>query len=286
MRATLKRARSPPEWSPERGGHGAMSGWAGRNPFWALLCAVAAALVLWAIFAPWSEEMEAVLGRKRVFVNAVFNGITLGALYFLVATGFTLIFGLMKNVNLAHGALYLLGGYLGFEAARATGSWFLGFAAAFVLMAAAGVVLQLVEFRRMEGQDLRQTLVTIGVSIVLADLMLWGWGGSSYQIDAPDFLSGPVEAPIVTGVNRSGEPVYLRYPAVRFWILIASIVFGVALWLLLNRTRSGALIRAGVDAREMVAASGVRIQLIFLAVFAFGAGLAACRVPSAPSSAR
>ncbi|MBT8426141.1 MAG: branched-chain amino acid ABC transporter permease, partial [Silicimonas sp.] len=92
-----------------------MQGFIQRHPVWSFLIALVVAVVLWLVFAPWSPEMEETLGRKRVFLNALFGGITLGALYFLVASGFTLIFGLMRNVNLAHGSLYLLGGYLGFE---------------------------------------------------------------------------------------------------------------------------------------------------------------------------
>lgn len=214
------------------------------------------------------------MGRKRVFLNAVFGGVTLGALYFLVAAGFTLIFGLMRNVNLAHGSLYLLGGYLGFEISERTGSWLLAFPIVFVLVALVGVILQNQVFRRMEGEELRQTMVTIGISVVLADLMLWTWGGQSYTIMTPDWLSGPAELPIISGTNRDGDTVYLRYPAVRIAILIAAIVIGVLMWLILNKSRLGMLIRAGVDDRDMLAASGIRIQWVFLAVFAFGAGLA------------
>ena len=251
-----------------------MSAFVSRHPVWSLVIALAVAVVLWLVFAPWSEGMEEVLGRKRVFLNAVFGGITLGALYFLVASGFTLIFGLMRNVNLAHGSLYLLGGYLGFEISEATGSWLIAFPVVFVIVALLGLVLQNQVFRRMEGEELRQTMVTIGLSVVIADILLWIWGGQSYTIYAPDWLSGPMTLPIVTGTNSDGEAVFLKYPAVRMAILLAAIVVGVAMWLVLNRTRLGMLIRAGVDDREMLAASGVRIQYVFLAVFGFGAGLA------------
>lgn len=246
-----------------------------RRPIWSLMIALVAVFVLWLIFAVWPEGFEDVFGRKKIFLNALLNGITLGGLYFLVASGFTLIFGLMRNVNLAHGSLYLLGGYIGYEFAELTGYWLLAFPAAFVVVAALGVVLQLAVFRRMEGQDLRQTLVTIGISIVLADLMLWIWGGDFYQIRAPSWLSGPVETFIVSGVKRStGEAIFLKYPSVRLAIFAASVAVGVAMWLMLNRTRIGMLIRAGVDDRDMLSATGVRIQLIFVLVFAFGAGLA------------
>lgn len=245
-----------------------------RRPLTSLLVVVLAALLLWLILAPWPPGVTATLGPKRVVLSSVLSGITLGALYFLVASGFTLIFGLMRNVNLAHGSLYLLGGYLGFEIADRTGSWLLAFPIVFVAVALLGVVLQWAVFRRMEGEELRQTLVTIGLSIVIADILLWIWGGKSYQILTPDFLAGPVELPIVTAVRPDGTAVYLRYPRVRVWILVAAVVVGVAMWLVINRTRIGMLIRAGVDDREMLAASGLPIQLVFVLVFAFGAGLA------------
>ncbi|WP_298244100.1 branched-chain amino acid ABC transporter permease [uncultured Bradyrhizobium sp.] len=251
-----------------------MSRFVERHPAWALIAIIAIAVALWLIFAVWPPGLEEAIGRKRVFLNAVFNGITLGGLYFLVASGFTLIFGLMRNVNLAHGSLYLFGGYVGYAISTATGSWLLSFIVAFVLTALVGVLLQVIVFRRMEGQDLRQTMVTIGLSIVFADLMLWACGGDFYQVQTPNWLIGPVELPLITAVKSSGEPVYLRYPMVRLVIFAASVVIGVAMWLALNRTRIGMIIRAGVDDRDILAATGVRIQLVFVAVFAFGAGLA------------
>src|SRR6476660_3887955 len=245
-----------------------------RHPAWALIVIIAVTVVLWLIFTEWPPGLEEAIGRKRVFLNALFNGITLGGLYFLVASGFTLIFGLMRNVNLAHGSLYLFGGYVGYAISASTGSWILSFIVAFILTALVGVLLQVLVFRRMEGQDLRQTMVTIGLSIVFADLMLWACGGDFYQIQTPNWLIGPVELPLVTAVKSSGEPVYLRYPLVRLVIFVASVVIGVAMWLALNRTRIGMIIRAGVDDRDMLAATGVRIQLVFVVVFALGAGLA------------
>ena len=224
-----------------------MTEFARRNPFWSLVIVVLAAAFLWLIVAPWSPGLEETLGRKRVFLNAIFGGLTLGALYFLVASGFTLIFGLMRNVNLAHGSLYLLGGYLGYTISTATDQWLITFPVVFVLVALVGLLMQHQVFRRMEGEELRQTMVTIGLSVVLADLMLWIWGGQSYTIQSPDWLSGPATLPIVAGVG---------------------------MWIVLTRTRLGMLIRAGVDDREMLAASGVRINYVFLAVFGFGAGLA------------
>ncbi len=229
-----------------------------RHPAWALILLIAVAVMLWLILAVWPPGLEEAIGRKRVFLNAVFNGITLGGLYFLVASGFTLIFGLMRNVNLAHGSLYLFGGYIGYAISAWTGSWVLGFIVAFLVVALLGVVLQIVVFRRMEGQDLRQTMVTIGLSIVFADLMLWVFGGDFYQIQTPNWLVGPIELPLVTAVKSSGEAVYLRYPMVRLVIFAAAVVIGIAMWLALNRTRIGMMVRAGVDDRDMLAATGVR----------------------------
>lgn len=201
----------------------------------------------------------------KLFILTVMNGLTLAALYFLVASGFTLVFGLMRNVNLAHGSLYLLGAYVGFDIADWSGSWFLGVAGAFLAMAIVGALLQLVIFRRMQGQELRQTLVTIGLSIVLADLMLAHWGGQTYQFDPPAMLIKPMQL--------LDHPV-VKYPTYRLVLFATAIVIGVGLWLLLNKTRIGMMIRAGVDDRAMLAASGVNVQQVFIITFALGAGLA------------
>ncbi|MBY8975953.1 branched-chain amino acid ABC transporter permease [Rhodobacteraceae bacterium NNCM2] len=252
-----------------------MSGFARRHPFWTIVLALLVAIVLWLIFAIWPAWLVDLIGKKKVFLNALFNGITLGGLYFLVASGFTLIFGLMRNVNLAHGSLYLLGGYIGYIVSDWTGYWLIAFPAAFIVVGAFGILLQLFVFRQMEGQDLRQTLVTIGISIVMADLMLWIWGGDFFNIAAPTWLSGPMETFFITGVKRSsGDLIFMKYPMVRIVIFLAAVVIGIGMWLLLNRTRIGMLIRAGVDDRDMLSATGARIQLVFLGVFAFGAGLA------------
>ncbi|MEO0359767.1 MAG: branched-chain amino acid ABC transporter permease, partial [Pseudomonadota bacterium] len=168
----------------------------------------------------------------------------------------------------------LLGGYVGYFFADWTGYWLIAFPAAFVIVAVVGVLMQILVFRRMEGQDLRQTLVTIGLSIVFADLMLWSFGGDFFNITPPSWLSGPMETFLVTTQKRSGDLVYLKYPVVRVVIFLAAVAIGIGMWLLLNRTRIGMLIRAGVDDRDMLSATGARIQLVFVGVFAFGAGLA------------
>ena len=258
----------------DRAGGGPLARWIGRHPIAALLVLIAVIVLLWLVLAPWPAGLTELVGKKRLFVNALFNGITLGGLYFLVATGFTLIFGLMRNVNLAHGSLYLFGGFMGYEATDWTGSWLLAYVVAFVVCAIVGMAMQFFIFRRMEGEDLRQTLVTLGLSIVFSDLMVWVWGGNAIQIDTPDYLMGPVPTPIVVALRSGGEPVFLQYPMVRLVIFAAAVLIGVGLWVALNRTRIGVLIRAGVDDRDMLSVLGYRVQLVFIAVFAFGAGLA------------
>ncbi|MDJ0951085.1 MAG: branched-chain amino acid ABC transporter permease [Alphaproteobacteria bacterium] len=244
-----------------------MAKWSAK--VWVVIGVVALALiVLVAVLA-------GVEGKSRkLFLLTLMNGLTLGALYFLVASGFTMVFGLMRNVNLAHGSLFLLGAYIGYEVAEITGSWYLGVAAGFLSMAVAGLVLQIFVFRHMQGQDLRQTMVTIGISIVLADVMLAVWGGTTYQFEPPDWLFGASTLPIVTGHRSSGAAVFLKYPTYRLVLLASAIVIGVALWLFLHRTRVGMMIRAGVDDRAMLQASGINVQLVFAITFAIGAGLA------------
>jgi branched-chain amino acid transport system permease protein len=263
----------------DRHGPGAARGdalgrWVGAHPIWSLVIAVVVILFLWLILAPWPAGFEEVFGKKRLFVTALFNGITLGGLYFLVATGFTLIFGLMRNVNLAHGSLYLFGGYMGYEAGEWTGSWLFSYVVAFACCAVVGIAMQFLIFRRMEGQELRQTLVTLGLSIIFSDLMVWVWGGNAIQIDTPDYLTGPIPTPIIVAVKSDGEAVFLQYPLVRLVIFAAAAVIGIGMWLALNRTRIGMMIRAGVDDRDMLSVLGYRVQLLFVIVFAFGAGLA------------
>ena len=210
------------------------------------------------VFAGW-----AIPDNAPLFFKTLLNGLTLASLYFLVASGFTLVFGLMRNVNLAHGSLYLLGAYVGWVVGEHTGSWLLAVAAGFVSAAVLGLLMQLLVFRFMEGQDLRQTLVTIGLSIVFADLMLWGFGGEIYTFDPPAWIYGWTVLPVVD-----------KFPTYRLFVLLAAIVIGIGLWTFLAKTRVGMMIRAGVDDRAMLAASGVNVQLVFALTFAIGAGLA------------
>ena len=245
-----------------------------KHPAAALTSAVLAALVLWLFLALWPAWLIAVLGPKKVLVNTLFNGVTLAGLYFLVASGFTLVFGLMRNVNLAHGSLYLFGAYVGYSVATWTGSWLLGVVAGFAASAVAGVLMQILIFRRMEGDDLRQTLVTIGISIVAADQMLAWFSGNTYQFEIPSWLGGAVATPIITALKSNGDPVVMMYPLYRLVVLAIAVAIGIALWLFLNQTRIGMMIRAGVDDRGMLSATGVNVHVVFATVFAIGAGLA------------
>ncbi|HUG56721.1 MAG TPA: branched-chain amino acid ABC transporter permease [Candidimonas sp.] len=198
----------------------------------------------------------------KPFVLSMLNGVTLAALYFIVASGFTIIFGMMRVVNMAHGSLYLLGAYIGYSVADASGSWLLGVAGAALGSAVAGLLLHRVFLDRYQGQDLRQALITIGLSIIIADLLLASYGGLTYQLEVPDVLFGGVRLPLAGG-----------YPIFRLALIGFAILVYVALWLLMQRTRFGMIIRAAVDDRHMLAASGINVPLVSTAVFALAASL-------------
>lgn len=205
----------------------------------------------------------------QVIGNVLLNGLTLAALYFIVAAGFSLIFGLMRVVNMAHGSLYLFGAYVGyavFEPLYDEGhwaAWYAALAAGAVAAAVAGVVMQKVFLGWMQGQELRQALVTIGLSIVAADQMLAAFGGTPRQFFAPDVLFGSTTLPVIGG-----------YPTFRLFQIAFAIVVGVGLWLLLNKTRLGLMVRAGVDDRVMLSACGINVPLVAIVVFSVGAALA------------
>lgn len=190
------------------------------------------------------------------------NGATFAALLFVVASGFTLVFGLMRIVNLAHGALYLMGGYIGLTAAQRTGSFIAGLLVAFLATALLGCLTDRLFLRFVKGIALSQVLLTLGLALTLGDLSLVLWGGDPLTVPVPDLLRGPF---------RLGGVAYPRY---RLFVLAVGVVLFVLLWVLLNHTRLGALIRAGVDDAEMVDALGIDITRIFTWTFMLGASLA------------
>jgi branched-chain amino acid transport system permease protein len=199
----------------------------------------------------------------KLFLLATLNGVTVAALYFIVAIGFTLIFGLMRVINLAHGSLYILGAYIGYDVAAWTGNWYLGLAAGGVSVALAGLLIQSTLLDRIQGQEMRQSLVAIGLSIVIADLLLARYGGLTYLFDPPEILYGSVFLPIVGG-----------YPTFRLVVAGTAVIVGLGIWLIVHRTRFGIIIRAGVDDRPMLSALGVNVPLVSILVFGLGAGLA------------
>jgi len=190
------------------------------------------------------------------------NSVTLGGLLFLLSAGFSLIFGLMKIPNLTHGSFFMLGGYL---AATLIG-WGVDFWAAAVvaglLVAAFGGVIERLILRRLAGAELAQVLVTLGLSFMVADVCLKVWSGDPVRIDTPRGLAG------VASVGSLAFPVY------RLAISVIAVGFAVALWALLDRTRLGAMIRAGVDDPAMARVTGIRVSRLFTVVFCLGAWLA------------
>ncbi|MBL6080523.1 branched-chain amino acid ABC transporter permease [Belnapia sp. T18] len=199
----------------------------------------------------------------------VLNGLTLAALYFIVASGFSLIFGLMRVVNMAHGAMYLVAGYVGYSVFEPLYdhdlwyAWYAGLAAGVAFAAVFGALVQVLLLGWMQGQELRQALVTIGLSIVVADQLLAMYGGTPRQFFAPDAIFGSTRVPGIGG-----------YPTFRLVQIGVAVAVGVGLWLLLNRTKLGMMIRAGVDDRQMLGACGVNVPLVGVAVFSLGAALA------------
>lgn len=199
----------------------------------------------------------------RFYILLSLNALTVASLYFLVASGFSLIFGLLRTVNMAHGAFYLLGAYVGYDIASYTGSWLLGLVGAAVAVAVVGLAMHLTLLRTLGGDELRQALVTIGFAIVVGDLLLAHYGGITYQFTPPEILYGTTPLPVVHG-----------YPTIRLVVIASALLVGLGLWLLIHRTKVGMLIRAGVDDRDILSAMGFNVQRVLLLVFALGAGLA------------
>jgi branched-chain amino acid transport system permease protein len=196
------------------------------------------------------------------FLLTAFNGLSFAGLLFLVASGFTLIFSLMGVLNLAHGTFYLWGGYLGLVTLGATGSWLLALLVGALGVALGGGVLERLVFRRVRGLELPEVLLSVGISLVLADLALAQFGGDSLTMAPPAVLEGSAVL---------GDLVVPRF---RLAVIVAAVLVVAGLALLLKRTRVGAIIRAGVDDEEMLDALGVNIRRVAAAVFVLGAALA------------
>lgn len=239
----------------------------------ALLAAMSLAVVVWLATRAAQDA--------TTFLEVTLNGLTLAGLYFVVAAGFTLIFGLMRVVNMAHGSLYLLGGYLAYVAqthwfggstsqfqlggstSTSVAGWVVPLMFATVVIGLVGLAMQQALLRWNQGQDLRQALITIAVSVILADQMVAHYGGISESIQAPS--SWPTTITVGS----------FHYPFFRLTVVLgAAILIGVLLYLLIKRTRFGMIIRAGVDDRPMLSAMGVNVQLVFAGAFFIGAMLA------------
>ena len=197
------------------------------------------------------------------FLLIALNGLTLAAVYFLVASGLTLIFGLMRVITMAHGTSYLLGGYIGYLIARETGNWIMGAIGAAIAVGLVGLLIHQVLIRRFQDDDLRVALVTLGVALIGTDLMLaLPFGSEATQVPIPAEFQVGVDLPF-------GE-----YPLIRLLILAVAILVGVALTLFINKTRLGSIVRAGVDDSQMTSATGVNVRIVFAFIFFLGSALA------------
>jgi branched-chain amino acid transport system permease protein len=216
----------------------------------------------------------------KLFTLVTINGLTLAGLYFIVASGFTLIFGLMRVVNMAHGSFFMLGGVfafllqermLGDDASSGFGpdevtvlEWVVPLVVGTLAIAAIGLATQQILLRWNQGQELRQALITIALSIIIADQTVARFGGISEEITPPSAFPETINLGIYD----------IQYSFMRFITLAVAIVVGVGLYLLIMRTRFGMIVRAGVDDRQMVSALGINIQIVFALAFLLGAGLA------------
>jgi len=195
------------------------------------------------------------------------NSVTFGGMLFLLSAGFSLIFGLMRIPNLTHGSLFMLGAYFGAAFIVGVLGVSMDFWAAALLatlaVAALGALIERLLLRRLPGDALAQVVVTLGLSFMAADFCLMVWGGDPINVETPAGLGG---------FTRFGPAAFPNY---RLAIIVIAVIFAVGLWLLLDRTRLGAMIRAGVDDPDMARVVGIRVPRLFTIVFALGAGLAA-----------
>jgi branched-chain amino acid transport system permease protein len=242
---------------------------------WALIAAAAVFAVLWVVALADNSAFD----DSSQFVRAVLDSVTLAGLLFVVGSGFTLIFGLMRVVNMAHGSFFLLGGYIALELQRnfvggegglsssnvSLGmDWLVPLLVGAAVVSACGLVTQQALLRWNQGQDLRQALITIAISIILADQMVAHFGGVAKDIAWPKELDG------FANLHISG----VFYSWTRLFILAVAAGIGILLYLWLYRTRTGMIIRAGVDDRAMVSALGINIQWTFAIAFVVGSALA------------
>lgn len=197
------------------------------------------------------------------WIIQVFNGISYGALLFLLAGGLSIIFGMMRIVNMTHGSYYLLGGYVGLTVIWRTGNFVLAILAGAVAIALVGLGEYNTFLKRLAGQELGQVLTTMGFALIFQDLGLVIWGGDPYTIPVPA---------VVSGAYQLGS---LYFPVYRIFIVVVAAAVAVILWLVLEQTRIGAMIRATVDDAEMARGVGINVPLISMGVFALGAFLAA-----------
>ncbi len=191
------------------------------------------------------------------------NALAFAALLFLVSSGLTLIFGLMRVINLSHGALYLLAAYVGYSTVEATGSFWLALLVAPVAVGLLGFAIARTLHRGLYGTELNQVLLTLGVALVLGDLVVWSWGPAPRSVDVPGLLDGHVALP--------GEKIFPVYRLAIIGIGIAAAIAWAIIW---ERTRLGAVVRAGVDDAEMLGALGTNVSRVFTGVFVAGSALA------------
>ena len=201
------------------------------------------------------------MSPELVFQQAL-NGLSFGALLFILASGLSLVFGMMDVVNLAHGAFYMLGAYVALSVVQATGSFWVAMLAAPLALALLGLVLEPLLLRRLRGRHLDQVLLTIGVSLVIVDLIGLAWGREVRSLSAPPGLDGSVT--LIGGV----------YPVYRLFVMAFGAALAVAMAVIYRRTKIGMLIRAGVEDAEMLGALGVNTNRLFASTFATGAALA------------
>ena len=192
----------------------------------------------------------------------IFNGVSYGALLFLLASGLTLIFGVMRIVNLSHGAYFLLGGYVALTVIKATGSWLLALPAAALAIAALGMAVERVFLRPLGFDPLRQVLLTVGFAFLFQQAALDIWGGDNLIVQPPPALS--------TSVVAAG----LHLPLYRIFMIALAVAIGLALWFGMERTRIGAIVRATVDDAEMARGVGIDTSRVSTFIFALGAFLA------------